>query len=133
MSRSQLARQVLSFGAVGGAATATHAAVALAAHHLAGVAPLTANLIAYLTAVAISYFGNALITFGRPARNAEQFVRFIAVSLSGFAINQSVVFATVKLAGWPLWLALIPALGLAAVSSFLMSKHWAFRAPATET
>jgi putative flippase GtrA len=125
----RLLRELASFAAVGVAATATHYAVALGLNGLLHVAPLKANIAAYLCAVIVSYLGNARLTFRAGPLGAAQFARFAAVSLTGFAINQAVVWAGLTWAGWPYAVALVPALLLAAAATFALAKLWAFGAP----
>ncbi len=120
-------RQVGLFIVVGVAATLCNAAVAIAAQRLLGVAPLTASLIGYLSAVGISYLGNSLLTFRRPVMHGPQFAKFVVISLVGFAINQTIVFLATSRLHWPLVVAEIPVVLIVPPSTFLMSKFWAFR------
>ena len=119
-------REVLIFGAVGVAATGTHAAAALIAHNLGGLSALGANLVGYLAAVLVSYLGNAWFTFGKPARYAGQFARFLAVSLLALGMNQLIVYYCTSLLGWPFTLTLGLVVVLVPIFSFLMAKLWAF-------
>ncbi len=105
----------------------THVAVALAVEALTHVEPLYANFVAYCTAVGISYFGNAWLTFRTTALHGAQFLRFAVVSLLGLLLNQSIVYVLVHLAMWPFWAALIPAVTLVPIFTFFVSKLWAFR------
>ena len=122
-------RQVATFGVVGVTATAVHVTVALIAHDHFGLSPLWANCVAYLTAVSVSYLGNAILTFRKPVLRKAQFGRFATISLAAFALNQGTVHLCVDIIGWPFhW-----ALGLAAVIvpifTFVLSKIWAFVDP----
>jgi putative flippase GtrA len=122
-----LLQQVPLFAIVGIAATLTHVAAALAARGLAGLAPLEANLVGYLSAVGVSYFGNGRLTFRRSVLHGAQFVRFAAVSLLGLALTQALTWLLVERSGWP-----FPA-GLAVVAvavpalSFVLQRLWVFR------
>lgn len=120
-------RQGGTFIAVGLAATLTHAAAALLAAQIVGLAPLTANLIGYCSAVGLSYTANARLTFRRSARDVGQFARFLTISLGMLALNQGLVFLLVERAHWPFWAALIPVVPLIPAVSFSLSKLWAFR------
>jgi putative flippase GtrA len=122
-------RQTATFACVGLVATATHAIIALGVEAVFDLAPLAANFLGYSSAVGVSYFGHARLTFRRPARDRAQFLRFVAVSLLGLALNQVIVFAVTGLMGWPLWSALIPATLLAPAVTFIVSDLWAFRVP----
>lgn len=124
-----VARQAAVFAAVGLAATATHVAAALAFRHLAGLAPLTANLLAYLCAVGVSYFGNARLTFGRPALKGVQFLRFLVVSLLGLGVTQGLTWLLVERAGWPFAAGLAVVAIVTPAATFTASKLWAFADP----
>jgi putative flippase GtrA len=126
LSWLQTLRESGTFVIVGACATGTHVVTALGTERL-GLDPLYANLAGYCAAVGISYFGNAWLTFRRPALHGGQFVRFAVVSLLGLLLNQSIVYVLVKLAGWPLWAALIPTVVLVPAFTFTLSKLWAFR------
>lgn len=125
-------RQINVFVAVGLAATAGNYVAALAAQRWLGLGPLTAGFAGYVSSAGISYFGNALLTFRRPAIHGPQFARFMAISLAGLAINLGLVFLGTHLFGWPLWRALIPVVLLVPAATFVMAKFWAFRPPAIE-
>jgi putative flippase GtrA len=118
------------FGVVGLIATASNYVAALAAQRYLGLGPLAAGFAGYAASVGVSYFGNALFTFRRPALHGPQFARFATISLAGLAINLGLVFVGTRLLGWPLWRALIPVVAIVPAATFVMSKFWAFRAPA---
>ena len=120
-------REINVFAVVGATSTAINYVGALAAQHLLGLGPLPAGVLGYAMAVGVSYFGNSLLTFRRPAIHAPQFARFAAISLVGLAINLGLVFVGTHTIGWPLWKALIPVVLIVPAATFVMSKFWAFR------
>lgn len=125
----KLAREAAIFAAVGLTATGVHVAVALALRGLAGLAPLSANLAAYLCAVGVSYLGNARLTFGRPAMDRGQFLRFLVVSLLGLACTQGLTWLLVERLGWPFaWGLAVVAVATPAMT-FTAAKLWAFASP----
>jgi putative flippase GtrA len=124
---SGVVREVPLFAVVGAGATAINYVAALAAQNLLGLASLPAGVVGYAASVGLSYFGNSLLTFRRPAMHGPQFARFAAISLVGLAINLSLVFVGTHVLGWPLWKALIPVVLIVPASTFVMSKFWAFR------
>ena len=121
-----LVREINVFAVVGAASTGINYLGALAAQHLLGLGPLPAGVAGYAAAVGVSYFGNSLLTFRRPAIHGPQFARFAAISLVGLAINLGLVFVGAHALGWPLWKALIPVVLVVPAATFLMSKFWAF-------
>ena len=127
-----LAREIPLFVLVGVAATFCNYVAALAAQRFLGAGPVLADCVGYLSAVGISYLGNSHLTFRRPVLHGPQFVRFAAISLTGFALNLSLVAVGTHILGWPLSRALIPVVLAVPVATFLMSKFWAFREPLAE-
>jgi putative flippase GtrA len=129
VKRPTLKREVVGFLVIGVIATIIHAGVGLAVNSFLKVAPLTANVIGYTSAFTFSYFGNSTATFGRSARDWNQFARFMTVSLAMFGLNEAIVAIFTTLAHWPYRYALIPALTVVPVVSFVVSKLWAFQRP----
>ena len=98
-------QRVIRFATVGGAATAIHATVALLLHYQAGLAALTANTVAFISAWGVSYLANWAWTFEGASAHRSAAPRFLAISLSGFVLNQSLLGLTYSVLGWPMWLA----------------------------
>lgn len=121
-----LARQAATFAAVGLAATGVHVAAALAFRHGAGLGPLSANFLAYLCAVGVSYLGNARLTFGRPALQGGQFLRFLVVSLLGLACTQGLTWLLVTRWGWRFELGQAVVAVVTPAATFAASRLWAF-------
>jgi len=126
VTRPSTARQGGAFALIGLVATGVHVAVALTARTALRLDPLIANFIGYACAVGVSYVGNARLTFGRSARDAGQFARFLLISLLGLALNQAIVHLLVDRGHWPFWLALGPVVVLVPLLSFVLLKLWAF-------
>jgi putative flippase GtrA len=124
-------RELNLFIVVGLAATACNYVAAIGAEHFGHLGPLASGFVGYLASVAISYFGNSLLTFRRPALRGPQIVRFMTISLAGLAINLGLVFVGTHLMGRPLRQAEIPVVILVPAATFVMAKFWAFRDPAT--
>lgn len=114
--------QVVRFGLVGVAASVTHVLVAALllmmqpALHEGWI-----NVIAYGVAFGVSLLGHQRVTFRRPAHLR----RFIVMSLSGFGINNLVLFLALAIGASGLW-AIVPAVGIAAAVSYLLSRCWVF-------
>ena len=71
--------------------------------------------------------GNALWTFGGQGQGAPTALRFLAVSLLGLALNQSIVHITVNMLDWPFAIALAVVVMVVPITIFALSKLWAFR------
>ena len=126
--RSEMLRQLIRFGLVGGFVTALGAGVYLAAA-LPGVAPLVANVLAYLTAVATGYVLHSKVSFrGHGSRDnpAQRTVRFAIVSLISFAFNSAFVWTMTSPLGWPVWTPVIPMLCVTPLVTFTLNRRWVF-------
>jgi putative flippase GtrA len=123
--------QIAIFIAVGTAAAFTHLAVAAAAVELFGVHPLVANVIGFGIAFLVSFAGHARWTFPlAPEHFAAARTRFFAVAVSGFVLNQTAYAEALHLFGPAYYLpALAAVLVGVAISTFLLSKLWAFAQP----
>ena len=126
MSHRPLLEQIIRFGAVGAAASATHVAVALVMIERQGLPVLTSNGLAFTVAVLLSYIGNHSWTFLRAGSHDRHLPRFVVVSLAGLALNQSIVFTTVTLAGFPYIVGILIVIAVVPVLTFLLSRSWAF-------
>jgi putative flippase GtrA len=121
-----LVRQGGLFFVVGLAATAVHALAALAARDLGHLSPVAATAVGYLCAVGVSYLGNARFTFGRPALHGPQFLRFMVVSLAGFAVNAGLTWLLSNRLGWPFPATLAVIVVVIPALSFTAARLWAF-------
>ena len=118
----------VGFVLVGASAAAVHYVVALILHALLGVSPGWANFLAFCTAFPVSYVGHRVLSFPQTrAPHMQALPRFAAIALSSFFGNQVLMLTLVNKLLWPFWFALGFALVAVAVSTFLLSKYWAFR------
>lgn len=126
MHDGQLIRQLASFGAVGICATVTHVTVAWCAAAGMGSHYLIANLLGAVAAFFVSFLGNALLTFrsSRPLRQSG--LRYVVVTLIGYALA-SAIMAVVERLGLPgyvyagLVLCIVPPTNLA------LARLWVFK------
>ncbi|WP_181706844.1 GtrA family protein [Chthonobacter rhizosphaerae] len=125
--------EVAAFAAVGLTASVVHFAAAVLLIEEAGLRPWLANMVAFLTALPVSYLGHAFLTFsarryGRAASVTGQSAgRFLALALTGFLLNQTGVLLLVEGAGLPHRPALAAVIVAVAGFLYLASKFWAFR------
>ena len=121
--------QLIQFVLVGGAAAATHLAVVGLLVTFAGLAPLHANVLAFLIAFVVSYNGHALLTFSSvQARGWAVMAKFFAVACLSFAANELLYYIALQWLHWHYFWSLAGVLVLVAIGTFVMSKFWAFRA-----
>lgn len=118
--------EILRFGVVGVAATLVHYLTALAA--LALVPPLQANVIGFLTAVAVSWIGHSRWTF-RTARvsGAARLPKFVATVIGGFSMSQGALWLVEHTDALPDVLALAVAVGVVPPTTYLLNKFWVFK------
>ena len=119
-------REVVAFGAVGGAAFLVHFAVVAVTVPL-GVVPLLANVFGFLAAFAVSFVGHARWSFpaeGRPVAAALK--RFAAVAVSGFVLNEIGYAGLLRVTSLDYRVALFIVLCAVAGLTWLAGRYWAF-------
>ena len=126
----KLVLQLSRFGVVGVAATAVHLTIFSLLINAVDMAPPIANIVGFLIAFLVSFAGQSSWTFPSPdasrSEAGRRFLRFIGVSLIGFALNALTVFVVMTKGGYS-YLHALPfmALGVPAVL-FLLNRYWAF-------
>lgn len=123
-----LKKQLLRFGLVGCTALGIHLLSVMMMVTTWGVPPLGANIIGFLLALQVSYWGHYKWTFTAdhvPHKRAS--LRFFILAISNFCLNE--LMYTVLLQTTPLSYdtALLMVLIFISVSTFILSKFWAFR------
>lgn len=117
-----------SFIVVGSVAAAVHMGVVMALVEGWRLTPLRANVLGWLVAFVVSFLGQWRLTFrDRQAPLARAVPRFFALSLLGFAINQSAYALALHLSGWRYDVLLAAVLVGVAVMTYLLGSRWAFR------
>jgi putative flippase GtrA len=120
---------IFRFAIVGVVATAVHMAVALVLHNLAGLAPLPANVLAFATAVLFSFVGHSYWTFrDHGAELKYSAARFFIVAISGFLLNNAILWVLVEKTALGGSTSIIFAALVVPPMTYLLSKLWAFRA-----
>ena len=120
--------QFIRFGLVGGFVTALGAAAYLVAA-LAGVAPLLANVLAYVVAMASGYVLHSRVSFrGHGSRDnpAQRTLRFVTVSLISFGLNSLFVWTMTEPLRLPVWTPVIPMLFVTPLVTFTLNRRWVF-------
>lgn len=115
----------LWFGVVGLAAAATHGGVFALTRHW--MLPELANAVGFCVGFFVSFGGHRWLTFSDTGASIQRsLVRFVATAALGFVANEAVFVALFRWAAWPAWLALVAAMGAAAVQTFVLGRFWAF-------
>lgn len=117
----------LAFVAVGAAAAGVHlGAVWLLVAGLA-LAPTLANPLAFIPAFLVSFAGHHHFTFDSQRGWRDSLPRWLAASLSGFALNQGLYAAALAVAGEQYYLPLQALVTLlVAAITYMAGKFWAF-------
>ena len=121
-----LLRQALSFSAVGIVATLAHVLIAWAIINLTILNPYVGNLLGACTAFAVSFFGNAGLTFRTERSLWDCAPRYACISLFSF-IMTSAILAFVQHEGLPTYAYALLVLAVVPPVTFLLSKFWVFR------
>lgn len=126
-----LHHQLLRFILVGATATGAHYITALICSTQVSV--YSSNLVGYLAAVAISYFGHQRYSFEVAAddvSHTRQLPRFVVSSLGGLALSYLLLFIMDGLVGTATWLSLAVAVSLVPMYTFIVNKFWVFQTKA---
>ena len=123
--------QAAIFIGVGTAAAFTHLAAVAMLVELFFLGPLPANVIGFGAAFFVSFTGHSRWTFPiAPASRPAARLRFFAVALTGFLLNQTAYAWALQLFGPRLYLPILGAVLIGvAVITFLLSKLWVFAQP----
>lgn len=127
LDMQQFKRSVFWFLLVGALAALVHYLVAVVLEGVCDVKPAWSNLLGFCVAFPVSYVGHRTFSFpnqGRPHQQA--FPRFLLVAILGFMANQSLLLTGLHFTTLPFWLVLALVMVLVAVSTYLLSKYWAF-------
>lgn len=121
--------QIIRFGLTGGFVTVLGAAVYAVLATFFGVAPLIANVFAYLTAATLGYVLHSRWSFrGHGTRDDVRRTggRFVIVSLISFALNSLWVWALTDLLRLEPWVAVIPMIFVTPFVTFTLNRRWVF-------
>ena len=121
-------KQIVFFGIIGCAALATHLLSVMLCVSTFDIPPLSANVLGFLLAFQISYWGHYTWTFkGNESPHKVTMGRFFAVALLGFAVNEGMYAGLLHHTQLPYDIALIIVLFFVSLQTFTLSKLWAFR------
>ena len=119
--------QLMRFGVVGVTAMCVHLLVVALLVPL-GLAPLIANVAAFLVAFQVSYFGHARWTFKvSDPNNKKHQIKFFSVAVLSFILNETSYSLLLNWLHWHYLISLAMVLVAVAVVTFVLSRLWAFR------
>lgn len=120
--------QVVRYTITGGLVTALGAVIYWVLAVFAGVAPLAANLLAYLVMVATGYVMHSRWSFRGHGdrRNPRTTLRFFLVSLVSLAFNSLFVWLLTGLLAGPEWWPVLTMLFVTPVIVFALNRQWVF-------
>jgi putative flippase GtrA len=120
--------QIVRYTITGGLVTALGAAFYWVLATFLGVAPLIANLLAYLVMVSTGYVMHSRWSFRGHGdrRDPRTTLRFFLVSLVSLALNSLFVWLLTGLLGGPEWWPVLTMLFVTPVIVFALNRQWVF-------
>jgi putative flippase GtrA len=120
--------QVLRYGITGGIVTTLGVAAYLVAVGWADIAPLVANIIAYLVSMAFGYFMHARFSFRESSGDAsvKQSGKFFITSGISFALNSFFVWLFTDVIGWDERTPVIAMIFITPAICFVIYRKWVF-------
>ncbi|MFZ6748374.1 GtrA family protein [Undibacterium sp. Ren11W] len=121
-------KRILRFAAVGLSAAAIHYVSVVILVETLATPPLLANIAGFFISFWMSYFGHRFWTFGDHANmNNSSFLRFFATASLGFGMNELLFYLMLAHTAIPYTIALALAVFTVAMSTYFLSRLWAFR------
>ncbi|MCB5189848.1 GtrA family protein [Methylobacillus arboreus] len=128
MSPSTHARSASWFTIIGTIAALVHYVSAIILESAMRFSPGSANLLAFLLAFPVSYFGHRMLSFaGNHSEHRHALPRFLLVACTGFATNQLLLLSLLAFSPTPFWLALALVMIVVALATYVLSRYWVFR------
>ena len=124
----RLKHRLIFFVGIGGTATLVHLSAVYNLVTFLYFPALIANILGYLIAFNVSFFGHKYLTFSH-LHDAKilSLPHFFLVATSGGLINESLYFLILRYTHLNYLIALVLVLGTVAVYSFVISRFWACR------
>jgi putative flippase GtrA len=115
------------FACVGALAALVHYVVAVGLERYLNIQPAWANIVGFVCAFPVSYIGHRTLSF--PELNQvhqHTLPKFLSVAVFGFLANQTLVLLSLRYTTLPFWLVLAIVMVVVAISTYLLSRYWAF-------
>lgn len=123
----KLSHRLFYYIIIGGSAALVNLIMVFLQVEYLQVHPLLANIIAFLTAFNVSYFGHKHLTFANIEQKQLSLPHFFLVASTALAINESLYFLFLKCTSLNYLIALSLVLILVSIYSFILSRFWACR------
>lgn len=123
-----MTRSIQWFIVVGAMAALTHFIAAVSLETLDMMHAKFANVVGFMVAFPVSYLGHYFFSFAKQIRPSHKkaLPRFFLIALTGFIGNESLILLGLQYTQLPFWLLLALVMIIMAVSTYLLSKYWAF-------
>lgn len=123
-----LKKQLMRFGLIGLAALSVHLLTVMLLVRTWEIPPLGANVVGFLLAFQISYWGHYKWTFtAGQVSHKKASLRFFILAVSNFCLNEFMYASLLQATPLPYDVALFVVLIFISASTFILSKFWAFR------
>lgn len=125
---SAFVRFAISGGGVAVVAVATYYLCAVSI----GMAPLAANLVAYLIQLMLSYEAHRRFSFRQQRANRKSIAGYCILSLGALGLNSLWVWLLTDVAGQARWTPIMPMVAVTPLVTFAIARRWIFisaRAP----
>ncbi len=120
-------KQLLRFIVIGCSANITNFVALILIVELFHWHPLVANILAFIIAFQVSYWGHRHWTFDHKKHHHTSIVKFLMVALSGFCATEILFGFFLHALHWYYPIAFIITSAIVASCTFFISKLWAFR------
>ena len=127
--RRAVAVQMLRYAVAGGAITVGVAASYWAIAELLGVDPMLSLTLVFLFFSGVSYAIHGVFTFkdhGARDRHHVRGLRFLAINVLGFLLNQLFVWYLVKYLGGPTWWPTVPMIFFTPPLTFALHRRFVY-------
>ncbi len=111
---------------VGGLGTVIHLAILALCVELLGIDAVTGSVLGFVGALSVSYLLNHYWTFRSRRAHLSSLWRYVAVSLSGLALNTGMMYALVHFSHWWYFTAQLSVILVVPLSNFLLNRYWTF-------
>jgi putative flippase GtrA len=124
-----IAVQMLRYAVAGGAITVAVAAAYWTIAEYGGIDPMVSLTIVFLFFSGVSYLVHGAYSFkdhGARDRHHVRGMRFVAINLLGFALNQLFVWFLVKHLGGPTWWPTLPMIFVTPLLTFALHRRFVY-------